>query len=206
MPWVEIAPNTSFTNPAWAKDYFSREHVLPGGAKVDASQFPRENSVLVTADAQADIGDAAITVVALSGILPAGTILRFRTSGTLAYVTEDAAAAATSVVVQPLTSVVPEDDDAYFLGTGRVFIPDGTLLSRTYTQRNAGTGFHPADSGDDEFYLLLHPIDDASLNNDADLYRHGSAVAENFVPGFSSFSSALQNLVRTLYECTLGAD
>jgi hypothetical protein len=48
MAGIEIQPNTAFTHPAWAKDYLGREHVFPGGARVDGSQFARSNAVDVS--------------------------------------------------------------------------------------------------------------------------------------------------------------
>jgi hypothetical protein len=36
--------NTTLTTPAWAGDYLNREHVVPGGAKVDAAAFTADAS------------------------------------------------------------------------------------------------------------------------------------------------------------------
>lgn len=48
-----LQPNTSFTNPVWAKDFLNREHLIPAGGRVDPAQFPAENAVSVTTSGSA---------------------------------------------------------------------------------------------------------------------------------------------------------
>ena len=48
-----LQPNTSFTNPVWAKDFLNREHLIPAGGRVDPAQFPAQNSVSVTTSGSA---------------------------------------------------------------------------------------------------------------------------------------------------------
>jgi hypothetical protein len=43
---------------------------------------------------------------------------------------------------------------------GKAFVEGGTLVGRTLAQRDAGTGYSPADPATDEqFALLLHDVD-----------------------------------------------
>ena len=81
-------------------------HPLTKGTNLD---FGRYAPVTVTVnDADVNAGETGITVVALPGPIPAGTILKFSGSGAgFAKVTADAAAAATALVVEAL----PEDID-----------------------------------------------------------------------------------------------
>ncbi len=67
-------------------------------------------------------------------------------------------------------------------GTGRKYVESGTLVGRTYAERDAGAGFGPVDAADDEPYLLLYDVYDANENPEAALYRHGSLVYENKLP------------------------
>jgi hypothetical protein len=210
MP-ANFTPITSSAHPRWAKDYRNREHVRPGGAKLDATQFPRDDSVLVkvnNASGEA-VGDTTITVDALSGAVPAGATLRF-SNGALVYVTAAAIATATSLTVEALQVALTDNLEAVYMGTGRVTVGDGTLVGRTYTERDAGTGFGPAADGDvggsGEAYLLAYTVDDATVNNDCDLYEHGSRVAENHVPGWDSLSTAQKAYIRDKYICTRAAD
>lgn len=316
---TRIGPHTKYRHPRWAKDFGSREHVLPGGVKVDANQFTRSNAVDVTINATgavaanevqrvtitgvptggaikllfdgaqtADIaynataavvqaalealgnvnvgdvtvgggpgpaafwtvtfggqyantnvpamtatstltggttpavavttttggtggpsapaGSTTLPVDATSGAIPAGTVLRFMPGGYLANVTVDAAAGATALTVDPIGFDIPDNAAAQYRGTGQVYIRSGTVIGRTYAERDAKTPFGPAADADDEVFLLFHDIDDALDNNDGDVYRPGGLVAENFLPVFSTLSSTLKGKLRAAYQCMIGAD
>lgn len=125
---------------AWAGDYGSREHSVPGGAKVNPTDF--------TADAD-----------------------------------------------------------------GVRFVQSGTLLGRTVAERDAGTGFGPVavdgttgNVTDTEVYLLLYDVTDASENSDCELYRHGSLVKENYLPGYATLTAQRLAAVRERYECVRGTN
>jgi hypothetical protein len=121
------------TDPAWAGDYLDRNTLVPGGAKVDASEF--------TADSE-----------------------------------------------------------------GRKYIQSGTLLGRTYVERDAGTGFGPADTAtpDDEIFLLAFDVSDATFEDDCELYRHNSLVKENLLPDYATYNATDLAVLRSLYQCTTG--
>src|SRR5215467_13246178 len=156
MARITYPAYTSATTPNWVGDFLDREHVVPGGSKVDAAQFAAQGSVVVTTTAAAAIG--------------AGTILTFST-GVYAIVSADAAATATALAVQPLFAAIASGASATWPGTsGKKFIPSGTALGRTIAERDAGTAFGPAASTDDFVYLLVHDVYDAADNNDVDLY------------------------------------
>jgi hypothetical protein len=53
---------------------------------------------------------------------------------------------------------------------GRKPIASGTLLGRTYAERDAKTGFGPAAATDDEIYLLAFDVTDAVFLPDCELY------------------------------------
>lgn len=315
MAAIITRPQTQYQHPTWAKDYLSREHVVPGGAKIDPAQFAADNAVAVTANGPAaasevqtvtltntptggtfvltydgqstppqpfnvttanlqtalralsTIGGANVTVTgtagssyvltfggtlankdvpivvatgnaltgagpqpqalvavttpgsagevaagatalpttAISGIIPAGTMLMFG-GGQIAYVNAQAAAGATSLSVEPLAFAIPNGAIAYYRGTGWVTVRDGTVIGRTYAERDAGTMYGPAADTDDEIYLLVHTVDDARTNNDADLYRWGSLVDETHLPGFAGLSTAVKTYLRSHYQCTVGAE
>lgn len=191
---------------AWAGDFFDREHLLPGGAKLDASQFLATDGVTVTTTAEAAADATSISVAALSGAIPNGTMLYFGQAKELALLTSAAAVGATSLAVQALPSTIESGDSATYAGTtGIKRVVSGTAVGRTYTERNAGTGFGPAAAADDETYLVAFDVTDASVNADVELYRHGSIVKETFLPGWSSLASGVQDDIRANYECTTGA-
>jgi hypothetical protein len=130
MASITQTTNT-LTSAAWAGDFMSREHLLPGGAKVDPAGF--------TADA-----------------------------------------------------------------AGIKNIPNGTLVGRTYAERDAGTAFGPAADADDEVLIVAFDVTDAAKNSDVELYRFGSIVKENFLPQWGSMSTALKAKIRAVYQTTKG--
>ena len=191
---------------AWAGDFLDREHLMPGGAKLDASQFLATDGVTVTTTAQALADATSISVSALSGALPSGTILYFGESKEFAMLTAAAAAGATSITVQALPQTIESGDSATYAGTTSIKrVVSGTVIGRTYTERDAGTGFGPAAAADDEIYLVAFEVTDASVNADVDLYRPGSIVKETFVPNWSSLASGVKSAVRSRYQTTIGA-
>lgn len=208
MARVTLTDYTASLVPAWAGDVLDREHVLPGGAKLDVSQFYAEDSVLVTLTAGAAADATSLAVAALSGAIPNGTLLYFGESKEFAMLTAAAAAGATSLAVQALPSALENADTARYAGSGtkKKVVPNGTVVGRTISERDAGTGYGPAVSSDDEIYILVHDVTDADANNDCDLYRWGSLVKENFLPNWSSLAGALQTAIRAKYQCTKGVN
>lgn len=191
---------------AWQGDFCDREHLLPGGARLDAAQFNDVGAVVVTAPAGAALGATSIVVSALSGAIPAGTLLDFTGTGEIARTTALAAAGATSIAVEALDAAIEAGDTAVYAGTSTLkTVPSGTLVGRTYAERDAHTGFGPAADADDEIYLLAFDVTDALTNPDCELYAHGAIVKENFLPGFSGLSTALKAAVRAKYVTTIGA-
>lgn len=204
MAGITTYPN-QLTTPIWAGDFLNREHLLPGGAKVDASQFLATDGALVTLTANALVSATSIAVTALANPIPANTMLRFG-AGKYAYSTAAAAAGAVTLAVEALPVALTSGDKATYTGSGTkpVTIVSGTLIGRTWAERDAGTAFGPAADADEELYFLAFDITDATENNDADLYRHGGLVKETFVPNWAGLSSTLKAFVRSHYQCTVG--
>lgn len=192
------------TAPRWASDWLGDEALIPGGAKVDPTAFLPEDAVVVVVGAAGAIATAtSIPVDALSGPIPAGTILYF--GGEKIAVTSAAVlAGAVTIPVNALPNALVDNDAATYRGVLPISVPSGTLIGRTYTERDAFTPFGPAADADDEVYLLAFDITDVTKNNDADLYRPGRVVKENYLPVFSSLSATLKAKLRTTYVCTIG--
>lgn len=204
---AQMTSNTNqLTGPAWAGDYFSREHLVPGGGKVDASQFNATDAAIVTLTADAAANDTTLAVTALTNPIPSGTLLYFGASKKFALTTAAAAAGATSLTVQALPTALTSGNSATYAGTGTKpkTIIAGTPIGRTYAERDAGTAFGPAGASDDEVFLVAFDVSDASRLNDVELYRHYSLVKENLLPGFSSIVSGVLTLIRKFYDTTKG--
>jgi len=202
MASVQSVANV-LSSPIWAADYLTREHLLPGGAKLDASQFAGEDAVLVTVGANAAGAATSVTVTALLGPIPSGTLLYFG-AAKVAVLTAAAALGATTLTVAALPTALVSADAATYAGIALKAVRSGTLVSRTYAERDAFTGFGPAVSTDDEAYLVVYDVPNLARDNDVELYRHDGLVKENFLPGFAALSAALKVVVRARYDTTIG--
>lgn len=206
MAKVTLSTN-EITSPAWAGDFLNREHLIAGGAKLDAAQFNMTDAVVVTVGvAGAAQGATSIPVAALSGPIPSGTVLRF-SADEFATLSAAAAAAATALTVEALVNALESGDTATYPGTGteEKLVRSGTVVGRTFAERAAGTAFGPAADADDEVLIVAFDVTDAADNNDVELYRQGSIVKENLLPNFSTLSAAVLAKLRTAYVTTRGA-
>lgn len=199
--WQESAP------APWAGDFRHPDHLIRGGAQVDAAQFSRPDDVVVTVSAAAVAGATSLTVNALSGPIPAGTALDFGTDE-FARLSADAATGATTLSVDAIPTALEGGETATYAGKRKKHIPSGTVLGRTITERNASAGYGPAASTDDEVYILAFDVVDADDKPDAVLYRHNSIVKENFLPEVQdgTLASAVLDVVRANYRCIVGVN
>jgi hypothetical protein len=190
---------------AWAGDFLDRDCLIPGGARVNPAEFLYQDGVKVTVGANAAQNATSITVAALSGAIPSGTVLYFGTAK-FALLTAVAAAAATTLTVQAIPTAITSGNTATYAGsTGRKPIKTGTLLGRTYAERDAKIGFGLADTtNDDEIYLLAFDVTDALFEADCELYRRNCVVKENLLPDWGSYSPTDKAKIRSLYQCVAG--
>lgn len=193
--------------PAWASDGIGGDTLIPGGGRLDAGQFNATDAVVVTLTSTAAADATSMAVSALSGAIPSGTILYFGESKELAMLTAAAAAGATSLTVQALPTQIESGDSATYAGAGLALktVVSGTLIGRTYAERDAGTGFGPWSSSDDEVYLLAQDVTDVADLADCELYRHNCVVRENALPGWSTLGSTAKTKIRALYQCIYAA-
>jgi hypothetical protein len=190
----------------WMGDYGSRDNLIPGGAKVDATQFKSDDAVTVVVGAAgAAIAAVSVPVAALAAPIPSGTVLYFG-GAKVAQLTAAAAKGAVTLTVAPLPAALVNADTATYLGIGPKYIPSGTIVGRTYAERDALTPFGvPADT-DDEFFLVAFDVSDAAKVDDIELYRPNNIVYENFLPAdFAAASATIKGKIRTLYRTTIGA-
>lgn len=153
-------------------------------------------------------GVAAVTEIsvdALLGTIPKNTLLRFGV-GKVAYTTAAAAVGATSIAIEALVADLVDNDEAVYSGSGRKAVKSGTLLGRTFTERDAETGFGPAVHTDDEIFLLAFDKDDVTNDPDITLYRHQGGVKENLLPDWAAIAADANLLaaLRSRYHCYKG--
>lgn len=83
---------------------------------------------------------------------------------------------------------------------GKKRIQAGTLLGRTFAERDAGAKFGPAADADDEVLILAFDVTDAVQNDDCTLVNPEMAVIfENRLPGWGSLSATLKGKLRAAY-------
>lgn len=86
----------------------------------------------------------------------------------------------------------------------------GTLVGRTWAEKEAGTGYGPADvANDEQIYLTTEDVnfgdgtpgsaDFVSKDGHTSLYRHGSQVRETSLPNWASMNAATKAKIRELY-------
>lgn len=192
--------------PRWLADYTSRDRLVPGGVKLDASQFPIEGTVVVSAPSGAAAAAISIAVEALSGPIPNGTILDFTGAGEFVKLTSAAAKGATTLAVEALDVAIEAGDTATYVGTGKKYVPAGKVVGRTIAERDAGTGFGPAAATDDELFILRFGVEDVSEDNDGVLVRPGSVIKENLLPEVldGTLATNVLTALRSRYVCQRG--
>lgn len=184
--YIDIQPIIG--SPRWAADFTDQRDLEHFPAKVDATQFIDKDAVLITASAAIQTATSVtITPAVFSGgitRIPSGTILYFG-GAKVAQLTADYTGG-TTLAVASLPTALAGGETAYFKPFGtRVYIPSGILMGRTYVERDAGTGFGPAVSTDDEIFLNFFEITDALTGNNVEFYRGGRTVKENYLPGYA---------------------
>jgi len=197
----------NLTTPRWAADFISPKELMPAGGILDLTQFYAQDSVLVTTSASASANATSISVVALPEAIPSGAIIDFGTTK-FARTTAAAAAGATSISVSALPTALGSGDTGRYAGSGKMkrAVPSGTVLGRTIAERDAGTGYGPFLDTDDEIFIVAFENPDIDMANEVDLVRPGFAVYENYLPGFSAFTSNQKAKLRSLFRMTLGVN
>ncbi len=195
------------TPPEWMGDYWSRETVLPVPALLDAAQFNAVDAVVVVVGAAGAAANAtSIPVDALLGPIPDNALLDFG-GKKFARLNGAAIEGATSLTVDALATALVDDDTAVYAGVGKKSLPSGTLIGRTYAERDAGNPWGPAVvATDDEIYLTTRDLSDLTKDATVELYRHNKVVKENYLPGWANWGSTVKAKIRALYTCIGGKD
>lgn len=200
----------TLTAPPWAGDFLSPENLVRGPLQLIGTAFPTRDRVKVdVGSAGASVDATTVPVEALSGAIPNGTALYFGGSKKFALLTAAAAAGDTEITVQALPTALLDADVAYYEPNEDRPIASGTPVGRTKAERDAGTGFGPADKDDDELFLVAFPIENANYALvDFEAYKPNNdlTVKEDLLPDWGDTDIWEANLVtalRALYHFTL---
>ena len=82
---------------------------------------------------------------------------------------------------------------------------NGTLVGRTWAEKESGVGYGPADvAADEQIYILVHDVDfddhEIGADGQCTLYRHNSQVREEKLPNWATLTAAEKTWIRTNYE------
>lgn len=207
MPKVDVSRSNVASGPRWLADNIS-DSILPMPAKVDPSQFPDALAVKVVSTGIVAQGATAIPVTAISGAIPKGTTLDFG-GAKFARTTADVAAGAVSIPVAAIPTALAANDTAYYSKYGRKSLPGGTLIGRTFAERDASTPYGPAVDTDDEIFITVFDVPNLeSADNEVELTRHFAVIKENYLPDWATISADANLLakLRALYQTEKGVD
>lgn len=197
-------------SPQWSGTPQHQPKVLvPGGGHLNALAFTNSsNATPVTLTTAAAAGAISITVSAIASEIPSGTILDFTGIGKFAKTTAVAAAGATLITVEALPSALLVGDMAYYSRLDYLlYIQSGTLVGRTYAERDAGIGYSPADvATDEEIHLLMFDVHNALIDNEAELYqaKSGNVVYVNFLPNWTTLPTVTKTWIQNNYQSLIG--
>jgi hypothetical protein len=197
---ITTTPNKRSSQP-WRAGLNAKR--VPWPARVDPNLFVDSQAIKVAVTANAAINAVSLTVTALTDAIPAGTQLRFA-AGKYAYTSAAAAKGATAVPVEAIPVAIANGDVAYYKTRKEVHIPGGTAIGRTIAERDAKAAFGPAVNTDDEIYLIMEDIPDASRDANCSLLANGEMVRENYLPDWTNWAALLKTAIRTKYQCTIG--
>jgi hypothetical protein len=205
----------SFTVPPWMGTPMTNPKVLlPGGGFLDESAI----GTLVLTIAVGAVADNATTLSVTAPetvTIPKGSILSFASVDGLTVaddviVTADHEVGAIASAL-PVTGIGTTDKPAagmvstYALVDGRKHLADGTLVGRTYAQREAGEGLKPVNASNvavfEQFFLTAFPISDVTQANYVELYMPGNVVYEERLPGWADLPASVQAQIRALFQC-----
>ncbi|MGG6295289.1 hypothetical protein ACQ4M4_12940 [Leptolyngbya sp. AN02str] len=200
----------SFTmqQPNWSAEQLTAERLLNAGTQLDIAQFPFSDSVVVTLAAGAVTAGSNKTLALTSPLtndIPAGTILDFG-SGEFATLSSKAVKGSSSIAGVTLAADLEGGESATYRGTsGQITVASGTLVGRTYAERESGDGFGPATHTDDEFYIVAFQVERAEIDAGVTLVRHQTLVYEDQLPGWGTASADMKAKVRSLYQTIVSA-
>lgn len=201
---------TGYQQPDWAAEPLTADKLVPGGAKVTASAFARMDAVTVTLAAGAVTAGSNKTLTftaGLTGAIPSGAILDFGAGEFVTFPT-GAAKGATSVTNATVAADLEGGESATYPGTSPIRkLESGTLVGRTFTERDAGTAYGVADTTtpDDQLFLVAFENTDLENNNEVTLVRHQTLIYEDKLPGWSSLTTGTKTAIRARYQCIKSA-
>lgn len=202
--------SSAFECPAFAAEELTPDKLIPGGARINPAAFNAEDAQTLTLAAGAVTAGSNKTLTLTAAIahdIPAGYILDFG-SGEFCTLVNGASKDATTITGVTVAADLEGGESITYPGISpRKPIAAGTLIGRTYTERDAGTAYGVADvaTPDDEIFLVAFGATDAAINPDVTLLRHGTLIYENKLPNWATLTTNQKAAIRARYHCIKSA-
>lgn len=195
------------TPPLWTAEPLNQNTIMPVPVKLDSAAFNAVDASTVTVGAAGALANAtSIPVDALANAIPSGAVLNFGTKK-FAVLSAPAAKGATALAVAAIPTALADRDTATYAGTGKKSLPSGTLIGRTYAERDASAAWGKAVvASDDEIYLTVRDASDLSKDATNEILTPKTKIKENYLPGWANFTTAEKAAVRAIYVCIGGKD
>lgn len=220
---VRVPPNL---RPAFIGDFLNREHVLAGGAKLDLSTFPGDDTVqVVVATGGAAANATTVPVTALLGPIPSGYVMTFGAAGSkkFAKLTEAADKGDVELKVEALPTALAAGDVGLYLDPSvpkRIHAGTPVYIAQSALEASAASGMKWKNAGagatvqaTDVVRLVAYDVtanreqgsrDENTPIDDVELLRKGTLIKVNFMY-WESLSSSVKDKIRADYEVTVGA-
>jgi hypothetical protein len=205
MAGIRYTPTISTADIGWLGEAPNYKTLMPHGAMADPTAFdPVDKVTLTTSGSTA----ASSKVINLTGKInnsvgiPSGTVLTFGAVNvtTSAWVSPEAA----SIPVFPTSAIIADATAYNYPGYGARPIRSGTVVGRTYAERDTGVPFGLAVDADDEIYFVAFDVPDVLKSTEIVLVRYQVRIKENRVPGWAALSATIKTKLRTLYQMYRG--
>jgi hypothetical protein len=89
---------------------------------------------------------------------------------------------------------------------GYKYVESGTVIGRTQSEADNGTGFSPAEDTDDYYFITAHDVQYADENPEVAVVRDGALIRFDQLPGYGSFSSAIETALKDKYQIVPGSE
>ncbi len=215
MSFAKGSPFEQNIRPGFVGDFLNREHVLPGGVKLNASTFTGSDDIRVEVTAAVAANATTVPVVALSRDIPTDTTVMFGApaDGKFARLSEESPTGDNSLVTYPVPKDLAVGDVGYYSPPGTTKrIPAGTpvKISNTVLESSAASGALWSSAGNgiaagtnDIVRILAYDVQDVEDNNDGDLLRKGTLLRVNHMY-WDTLDATVKAKTRVDYDVTVG--
>ncbi len=216
MSFAQSTPFRENIRPGFVGDFLSREHVLPGGVKLNASTFTGADDIRIQTTAAVAVGATEVPVVALKDEIPSETVIAFGAAadGKFVRLSTTSPDGDTSMTTYPVSKALTSGDVGYYSPPGtkkRIVAGTPVYMSTSDHENKAATGAYWSSAANgksvattDVVRIIAYDVLDVDENNDGDLLRKGTLLHVNHMY-WDTLDSTVKAKIRIDYDVTVGA-